>query len=356
MVDNFALIEEYMKKQQATWKEGDCYYVQLLRRQADDPMIGGVKDKKYHGNMHSRSIKDYLIKSVDHLEDVKQQIIEFCKLENVRAYIRLNKRNYKNIALEMMKHIAEQCASGETFSSPFHLISSACGQCCQAGKDKTWIIDLDKEYLPYEKEIIDMICQCMPISAKIQEIYDSTNAEIHSTGNPCGVSMDEIKQVKSGKLAGFTGEQSNPNIQQGRGDMFPASLETALHILQNDSKGFFLMVGDMYVDRASHNGRIELLCDETIDLDRAVGKVLDFAEKDGQTLVLVVGSPEASGMSLVGGNMAEGTVEAKWSMPGMANHSGTQVPMFAYGPGAEDFGGVWENTELFTKMRKLLSV
>ena len=60
MVDNFALIEEYMKKQQATWKEGDCYYVQLLRRQADDPMIGGVKDKKYHGNMHSRSIKDYL--------------------------------------------------------------------------------------------------------------------------------------------------------------------------------------------------------------------------------------------------------------------------------------------------------
>lgn len=194
MVDNFELIEQYMKKQQATWKEGDCYYVQLLRRQADDPMIGGVKDKKYHGNMHSRSIKDYLIKSVDHLEDVKQQIIEFCKLENVRAYIRLNKRNYKNIALEMMKHIAEQCASGETFSSPFHLISSACGQCCQAGKDKTWIIDLDKEYLPYEKEIIDMICQCMPISAKIQEIYDSTNAEIHRTGNPCGVSMDEIKQ------------------------------------------------------------------------------------------------------------------------------------------------------------------
>jgi alkaline phosphatase len=169
-------------------------------------------------------------------------------------------------------------------------------------------------------------------------------------------SIDEIKQVKNGKLAGFTGEQSNPNIQQGRGDMFPASVETALNILQNNAKGFFLMVGDMYVDRASHNGRIELLCDETIDLDRAVGKTLDFAEKDGNTLVLVVGSPEASGMSLVDGNIAEGKVEAKWSMPGMANHSGTQVPMFAYGPGAEEFIGVWENTDLFTKMRKLLSV
>lgn len=167
MVDNFELIEQYMKKQQATWKEGDCYYVQLLRRQADDPMIGGVKDKKYHGNMHSRSIKDYLIRSVEHLEDVKQQIIEFCKLENVRAYIRLNKRNYKNIALEMMKHIAEQCASGETYSSPFHLVSSACGQTCQAGKDKTWIVDLDKEYLPYEEEIKEMILDCQPYDKRI---------------------------------------------------------------------------------------------------------------------------------------------------------------------------------------------
>ena len=178
MVDNFKIIEEYMAKQSATWKEGDCYYVQLLRRQADDPMIGGVKDKKYHGNMHSRSIKDYLIKSVDHLEDVKQQIIEFCKLENVRAYIRLNKRNYKNIALEMLKHIAEQAASGETFSSPFHLVSSACGQCCQAGDDKTWIVDLDKEYLPYEAEIIDMICECEPHKRKIQELADSIKDDL----------------------------------------------------------------------------------------------------------------------------------------------------------------------------------
>lgn len=183
MVDNFELIEKYMAKQALNWKEGDCYYVQLLRRNADDPMIGGVKDKKYHGNMHSRSIKDYLIKSVDHLEDVKQQIIEFCKLENVRAYIRLNKRNYKNIALQMMKHIAEQAASGENFSSPFHLVSSACGLCCQAGDDKTWIVDLDKEYLPYETEIIDMICQCMPISAKLQELQEET-----------GASYEEIKQ------------------------------------------------------------------------------------------------------------------------------------------------------------------
>ncbi|MBR3626882.1 MAG: alkaline phosphatase [Bacteroidaceae bacterium] len=180
--------------------------------------------------------------------------------------------------------------------------------------------------------------------------------ELESKGYQVLHSIDEIRNVKSGKLAGFTGASMNPSIQQGRGDMFPVSVETALNVLQSASKGFFLMIGDMYVDRASHNSKIDLLCDEAMDLDRAIGKALDFAERDGQTLVLVVGSPEASGMSLVGGNMAEGTVEAKWSMPGMANHSGTQVPMFAYGPGADQFMGVLENTEVFGKMKRIFGV
>lgn len=183
MVDNFELIEKYMAKQALTWKEGDCYYVQLLRRQADDPMIGGVKDKKYHGNMHSRSIKDYLIKSVDHLEDVKQQIIEFCKLENVRAYIRLNKRNYKNIALQMMKHIAEQAASGETYSSPFHLVSSACGECCQAGDDKTWLVDCDEEHLDYIDEITKIISKCQPNIEKINKLKNNDASNYVSDEN-----------------------------------------------------------------------------------------------------------------------------------------------------------------------------
>jgi hypothetical protein len=172
MVDNFELIKNYIEKQMATRDHGDCYYVQLLRRQADDPLKNGVKDPKYHGNMHSRSIKDYLIKSPEHLEDVKEDIIALCNMFNVRAYIRLNKRNYKNIALEMMKHIAEQCASGETYSSPFHLVASACGQCCQAGNDKTWIVDLDKEYLPYEEEIKEMILDCQPYDKRIQAYCD----------------------------------------------------------------------------------------------------------------------------------------------------------------------------------------
>lgn len=150
------------------WQDGDCYYVQLLRRQADDPLIDGKKDPKYHGNMHSRSIKDYFIKSIDHLNDVEEDIKTLCNTFNVRAYIRLNKRNYKGIALQMLKHIAEQAASGETYSSPFHMVASAAGTSCAAGKDKTWLVDVDKEYLQYTNEIIEMLLQCEPNPERIE--------------------------------------------------------------------------------------------------------------------------------------------------------------------------------------------
>lgn len=162
MTDNFDLIKKILKFEE----EGDCYYVQLLRRQADDPMIDGKKDPAYHGNMHSRSIKDYFVCSTDYLDAKKDEIISLCKQHNVRAYIRLNKRTYKNIALHMMKHITEQICSGETFSSPFHLVASAAGKANSAGKEKTWIVDLDADYLPYEDSIKSLIEQCEPIDEK----------------------------------------------------------------------------------------------------------------------------------------------------------------------------------------------
>lgn len=164
MVNNFEQIRSLLKFE----NEGDCYYVQLLRRQSDDPHTDGMADPRYHGNMHSRSVKDFLIPSLEYYDKVKEDIIAMCKLFNVRAYIRLNKRTYKNIALEMLKHIASQCASGETFNSPYSLVASAAGQVCSAGEGKTWIVDLDEEYLPYQEDMFRMMFECEPYVRNIQ--------------------------------------------------------------------------------------------------------------------------------------------------------------------------------------------
>lgn len=191
MVDNFDQIRNLLEFE----NDGDCYYVQCLRRQSDDPHIDGVADPRYHGNMHSRSVKDFLIPSLEYFDKVKEDIIAICNTFNVRAYIRLNKRTYKSIALEMLKHIATQCASGETFNSPYHLVASVAGEVCAAGKNKTWIVDLDEEYVPYQEDMLRMMFECEPY---VRNINSDAVSYLHYNNNSADIvekiNLDEAKE------------------------------------------------------------------------------------------------------------------------------------------------------------------
>lgn len=192
MVDNFDIIRKILRFD----NEGECYYVQLLRRAADDPKPDGKPDPAYHGNMHSRSVKDYFIHSLEHLDMVEGEIKELCKMFNVRAYIRLNRRSFKKIALQMLKHIAEQVSSGESYSSPHHMISSAAGM-VHDEPNKTWLVDLDSEHLPYEQDIKNIICECEPIKSRIVDTMkflsfgtrtpSTDTAARHTSSNTCSL-------------------------------------------------------------------------------------------------------------------------------------------------------------------------
>ena len=37
-------------------------------------------------------------------------------------------------------------------------------------------------------------------------------------------------------------------------------------------------------------------------------------------------------------------------------HSGVMVPVYAFGPGAQEFTGIYENTAIFDKIKKLLNL
>jgi alkaline phosphatase len=45
--------------------------------------------------------------------------------------------------------------------------------------------------------------------------------------------------------------------------------------------------------------------------------------------------------------MKTGKVEGKFTT---GSHTGVMIPVFAYGPGAENFSGMYENNEIFHKM------
>jgi alkaline phosphatase len=175
-------------------------------------------------------------------------------------------------------------------------------------------------------------------------------AELRKKDYQVMFSMDSIRQVTQGKLAGLTAPVHNASFIEGRGDMLPVSTETALNILSNNQKGFFLMVEGSQIDFGGHANNTEFVTSEMIDFDKAIGIALDFAKENRNTLVIVTADHETGGMAIIDGSHKKGEVSALFATTG---HTGIMVPVFAYGPGAEVFQGIQENTEIFTKMMRL---
>lgn len=164
--------------------------------------------------------------------------------------------------------------------------------------------------------------------------------------------LDEVKKINSGKLAGLIHEDQPPPMPE-RGDLLPDATMVAIDILSRNKKGFFLMVEGSQIDWAGHSNDIDQIVRETLDFDKTVGKVLDFAEKEGNTLVVVTADHETGGLTLTDGNIKKGEVKARFSTK---SHSGVPVPVFAFGPGAEEFTGFMENTDFKGKIAKLLEL
>ncbi|HAN19347.1 MAG: hypothetical protein A2X13_01605 [Bacteroidetes bacterium GWC2_33_15] len=159
-------------------------------------------------------------------------------------------------------------------------------------------------------------------------------------------SLHKIQNNKSAKYAVITAYEHNPKYSEGRGDLLPDAAEKAIQILSEKENGFFLMIEGSQIDWGGHDNDINYVVTETIDFDKAIGKALEFAKKDGETLVIVTADHETGGLTLVDGN-TDKKITAKFSTD---NHTGVMVPVFVYGPGAENFGGIYQNTEVFNKM------
>lgn len=171
--------------------------------------------------------------------------------------------------------------------------------------------------------------------------------ELREKGYQVFDTITEVEKVKEGKLAGFLKEG---RISQ-RGDQLERTTAVALDILDDHKKGFFLMVEQSEIDGGGHDNDMQYIVEEMLDFDKTIGKVLEFAEKDGRTLVIVTADHETGGLTLVGGDVETGEVRGRFSTGG---HTGNMVPVFAYGPGAEFFTGIDENTSFFDKLIRVL--
>jgi len=167
--------------------------------------------------------------------------------------------------------------------------------------------------------------------------------------------LDDPACANAGRLGYLPTKVEAGYIVDGRTDFLPRSTRYAMDFLKDHSsrkKGFFLMVEGARIDKACHANQFESMVREMLDFDKAIAEAIKFADEDGNTLVIISADHETGGLAVAEGNPVRGEASGNYVYTW---HSAIPVPLFAYGPHAQDFMGVQGNEEVSQKIINLLT-
>lgn len=161
--------------------------------------------------------------------------------------------------------------------------------------------------------------------------------------------LTDIVPVTQQNFAYFTAEEEPLSAAKGR-NYLPLASNMATYFLNKRSgeKGFFLMVEGAQIEWGGHEKNSEYIISEMTDFEKAISEVLKFAERDGETLVIVTADHETGGYAINPGSTVDSLIPAFST----DQATGSLIPVFAYGPGAEYFRGIYDNTSIYARMRK----
>ncbi|MFC5711962.1 alkaline phosphatase [Thalassorhabdus alkalitolerans] len=229
---------------------------------------------------------------------------------------------------------------------------------------------------------------------------------------------DQLLDIEEGSILGlFADNAMEPELHR-EGTNEPSLAEmtsSAIDVLSQNEDGFFLMVEGSQIDWAGHANDAAWAMSDTEAFEEAVMEAIDFADQDGETLVVVVGDHDTGGISLGGENTKSTEIEMlrdvtatgeymanqlnedrsnvkeviqeyaniditgeeaeniqEYADPVLAinhvisnyagvgwsstDHTGEEVPLYAYGPGSELLTGLVDNTDVPKAMAEAMNV
>jgi len=176
-------------------------------------------------------------------------------------------------------------------------------------------------------------------------------SKVESKGYDYYDSYEKLKNSKPGKkfyaLFDSTGLPKASDRNYTLGDL----TKIALDYLSKQPNGFILMIEGSQIDWAGHANDQPYLLSEMEDFNTALNTVLDFEEKNKETLVVVTADHETGGMSIVDGSLDGSKLDLKFST---GHHTANMVGIFAKGPGEKEFSGIMDNYMIGRKLFRML--
>ena len=166
-----------------------------------------------------------------------------------------------------------------------------------------------------------------------------TEEEVNANGKIYVDTLSEVKALEPGQKS--IGQFHSTTMWKGLESTTNPTLSElaveAIELLNQDEDGFFLMIEGAHIDKRSHDQDGEEAMLAVLEFDRTVKAVLDFAEADGNTLVILTADHETGAVTLKDGTYV-------WTS---GSHSGADVPCFVYGAdGLIKDGDVINNTKI----------
>lgn len=174
--------------------------------------------------------------------------------------------------------------------------------------------------------------------------------------------LDSFDHSYLGKVVGLFADEALRDKEKPENHVFEPSSSEMLNFAinrsekfnENGCKGFFIMLEGSQVDWAGHANDLNYLKREMQDFDEAVELALDYATQNPDTLVIATADHETGGLLIESSSPTDYTApEVKFSFNtgiGYGSHTGVPVPVYAYGPGSENFTGTLDNTDIFYAM------
>ena len=171
--------------------------------------------------------------------------------------------------------------------------------------------------------------------------------------------LDSFDYSNLGKVVGLFADEALRDKEKPENHVFEPSSSEMLNFAinrsekfnENGCKGFFIMLEGSQVDWAGHANDLDYLKREMQDFDEAVELALDYAIQNPDTLVIATADHETGGLLIESSSPTDYTApEVKFSFNtgiGYGSHTGVPVPVYAYGPGSENFTGTLDNTDIF---------
>ena len=156
------------------------------------------------------------------------------------------------------------------------------------------------------------------------------------------------------QLAAESGNADTTRFSEPTVYLEKATVKALEQLSKNAPEGFFLMIESAIIDGYGHNNDSDGMVEEMKEFDGTLKAMVKYVNEHPETLLVVTADHETGGTGVgyqsypVGGTAP---VKLTFSTSG---HTGTVVPIFAYGAGAENFAGIFKNREIPGVIEKLM--